>query len=78
MQLILQVFHGSSGQNDTVKHSLKEYASARFIRFQPTAYKNNKALRVEVFGVLLSAGITLTWWSNIAKAAGCLENSNSE
>ena len=54
--MILQEFNGNSGRNDTVKHRLKEYASARFIRFQPTTYKNNKALRVEVFGILISAG----------------------
>ena len=64
-QLILQVFNGNSGRNDTVKHSLKEYASARFIRFQPTTYFTHKALRVEVFGVLVSTGIDLNWWSNI-------------
>ena len=50
------MFNGNSGKDDIVKHSLKEYAIARFIRFQPTNYKNNKALRVEVFGVLISAG----------------------
>ena len=53
---MLQEFNGNSGRNDIVKHSLKEYASARFIRFQPTTFKNHKALRVEVFGILLSAG----------------------
>ena len=67
-QLILQVFNGNSGRNDIVKHSLKEYASARFIRFQPTTYSGHKALRVEVFGVLVSTGINLNWWSNIAGA----------
>ena len=65
-QLILQVFNGNSGRNDIVKHSLKEYASARFIRFQPENYSGHKALRVEVFGVLVSTGINLYWWSNIA------------
>ena len=55
-QFIFQVFNGNSGKNDIVKHSLKEYASARFIRFQPTTYNNHKALRVEVFGILISAG----------------------
>ena len=59
VQLLLQVFNGNSGRNDTVKHSLKEYASARFIRFQPIAYNNSKALRVEVFGILVSAGILI-------------------
>ena len=69
-QLILQVFNGNSGRNDIVKHSLKEYASARFIRFQPTTYSGHKALRVEVFGVLVSRGINnnLYWWSNKAGA----------
>ena len=52
----MQAFNGNSGRNDIVKHSLKEYASARFIRFQPTNYMNHKALRVEVFGILISAG----------------------
>ena len=52
------MFNGNSGENDIVKHSLKEVVSARFIRFQPTAkYNTHKALRVEVFGVLLSTGI---------------------
>ena len=57
-QLILQVFNGNSGKDDIVKHSLKEYASARLIRFQPTAYNNHKALRVEVYGILVSTGIS--------------------
>ena len=55
-QIILQVFDGNSGKNDIVKNSLEEFASARFIRFQPTAFHTYKALRVEVFGVLVSAG----------------------
>ena len=50
------MFNGNSGKNDIVKHSLKEYASARFIRFQATDYSGHKALRVEVFGILISAG----------------------
>ena len=54
---MLQEFNGNAGRNDIVKHSLKEYASARFIRFQPTTYSGQKALRVEVFGVLVSRGI---------------------
>ena len=58
-QLLLQAFNGNSGRNDIVKHSLKEYASARFIRFRPIAYNNSKALRVEVFGILVSAGILI-------------------
>ncbi|KAL9950689.1 hypothetical protein ACROYT_G043228 [Oculina patagonica] len=52
---VVKVFNGNSGRNDIVKHSLKEYASARFIRFQPTAYSTHKALRVEVYGILMSA-----------------------
>ena len=51
------MFNGNSGKSDIVKHSLKEVVSARSIRFQPTKYNNRKALRVEVFGVLLSTGI---------------------
>ena len=57
-QIILQVFDGNTGKLDTVKNSLKEFASARFIRFQPMAFNNYKALRVEVFGV--SAGNSFT------------------
>ena len=57
---MLQEFNGNSGKNDIVKHRLKEYASARFIRFQPTTYSGHKALRVEVFGILISAGIDFT------------------
>ena len=55
-QIILQVFDGNSGKHDIVKNSLEEYASARFIRFQPTAFNIHKPLRVEVFGALVSAG----------------------
>ena len=55
-QFIFQVFNGNSGKDDIVKHSLKEYASARLIRFQPTTSNNHKALRVEVFGTLISSG----------------------
>ena len=58
-RLILQVFDGNSGRNDIVKHNLKEIARARFIRFQPTTYSTHKALRVEVFGILKPAGISL-------------------
>ena len=55
-QIIFQVFDGNSGKHDIVKNSLKEFASARFIRFQPTAFHNYKALRVEIYGALVSAG----------------------
>ena len=58
-RLIFQVFNGNSGRNDIVKHSLKEYASARFIRFQPTTFNIHKALRVEVYGILVSTGTVL-------------------
>ena len=59
-QIILQVFDGNTGKLDTVKNSLDEFASARFIRFQPIAFNNYKALRVEVFGALVSAGNSFT------------------
>ena len=42
-----------------MKNSLQEFASAKFIRFKPTAYNNFKALRVEVYGILLTKGIYL-------------------
>ena len=54
--LIFQVFNGNSGAKEIVKHGLKEYALARFIRFVPTEYYGHKTLRVEVYGVLLSTG----------------------
>ena len=54
-----QVFNGPSGRNDIVKHNLKEIARARFIRFQPVKYKSRKALRVEVYGILMSRGIIM-------------------
>ena len=56
LQIILQVFDGNSGKHDIVKNNLEVFASARFIRFQPTAFNNFKCLRVEVFGALVSAG----------------------
>ncbi|CAH3169050.1 unnamed protein product, partial [Pocillopora meandrina] len=49
-----KVFNGNSGRNDIVKHGLREYTLARFIRFVPTDYHGYKTLRVEVYGVLLS------------------------
>ena len=55
-QIVLQVFDGNSEKNDSVKNSLEEFASARFIRFQPTEFHDYKALRVEVYGALVSAG----------------------
>ena len=59
-QIILQVFDGNSDKHDIVKNSLEEFASARFIRFQPTAFNSHKALRVEVFGAFVSAGNSFT------------------
>ena len=55
-QIILQVFDGNSGKHDIVKNHLEVFASARFIRFQPTEFNNFKCLRVEVFGALVSPG----------------------
>ncbi|XP_066015608.1 receptor-type tyrosine-protein phosphatase F isoform X2 [Pocillopora verrucosa] len=49
-----KAFPGNSGKTDTVKNSLKEFASAKFIRFLPTKYKKFKVLRVEAYGILLS------------------------
>ena len=55
----IQVFPGNSNQRDIIKNNLREFASAKFIRFQPTAYYNWKALMVEVYGILLTKGIYL-------------------
>ena len=60
-QIILQVFDGNSGKHDIVKNSLEVFASARFIRFQPTAFQKFKCLRVEVYGALVSAGNSFTF-----------------
>ncbi|XP_066015620.1 tyrosine-protein phosphatase Lar-like isoform X2 [Pocillopora verrucosa] len=49
-----KAFPGNSGKTDTVKNSLKKFASAKFIRFLPTKYNRWKALRVEAYGILLS------------------------
>nr|XP_058953353.1 uncharacterized protein LOC131780773 [Pocillopora verrucosa] len=49
-----KAFLGNSGKTDTVKNSLKEFASAKFIRFLPTKYNKFKALRVEAYGILLA------------------------
>ncbi|XP_022777987.1 uncharacterized protein LOC111319496, partial [Stylophora pistillata] len=49
-----KVFSGNSNRNGIIKNSLQEFASAKFIRFWPTAYKSWKVLRVEVYGVLLT------------------------
>ena len=60
LQIILQVFDGNSGIHDIVKNSLEVFASARYIRFQPTAFNAFKCLRVEVYGALVSAGNSFT------------------
>ena len=53
----LQIFNANDGRNDIVKHSLVGIIRARFIRFQPREFKTEKALRVEVYGILTTAGI---------------------
>ena len=50
---------GNSNQNGIVKNNLQEFESAKFIRFKPTAYSGFKALRVEVYEILLTKGIYL-------------------
>ena len=55
----LQVFPGNVDQNNITKNSLKEFSSAKFIRFQPIAYNSWKALRVEVYGIVPTKGIFL-------------------
>ena len=53
-----------------MKNSVKEFASAKFIRFLPTKYNKFKVLRVEAYGILFSKGIyvfsflPLCWRSN--------------
>ena len=56
---VSQAFPGNSGKTDTVKNSLEEFASAKFIRFLPTKYNRFKVLRVEAYGILLTKGIYL-------------------
>ena len=53
----LQIFNANDGRNDIVKHSLVGLIRAKFIRFQPTATTTEKALRVEVYGILTTTGI---------------------
>ena len=53
----LQIFNANDGRTDIVKHSLVGLIRARFIRFQPTDFRAEKALRVEVYGILTTAGI---------------------
>ena len=52
----LQVFTGNSNQNGIIKNNLQEFASAKFIRFWPTAFSGWKALRVEVYGIIPTKG----------------------
>ncbi|XP_067028426.1 receptor-type tyrosine-protein phosphatase S-like isoform X2 [Acropora muricata] len=51
-----KIFNGNSGREDVVKHSLTSFTRARFVRFQPTEFHNQKALRVEIYGVPAPAG----------------------
>ena len=52
----LQIFNANDGEDDIVKHSLVGIVRARFIHFQPTEFEAEKALRVEVYGILTTAG----------------------
>ncbi|XP_044165878.1 receptor-type tyrosine-protein phosphatase mu-like isoform X3 [Acropora millepora] len=51
-----KIFNGNSGTEDVVKHSLVSFTRARFVKFQPTEFNNQKALRVEIYGVPVPAG----------------------
>ena len=51
-----KIFNGNGGRQDVVKHSLVSFTRARFVKFQPTEFNNQKALRVEVYGVSVPAG----------------------
>ena len=42
---------------------------ARFFRFQPTAFHNRKALRVEVYGALKPAGNSLAPSNTVLNAS---------
>ena len=53
---VFQIFHGNSGNMDVVKHSLVSFTRARLVKFQPTEFNNQKALRVEIYGVPVPAG----------------------
>ena len=53
---VFQIFNGNSGREDVVKHSLVSFTRARFVKFQPTEFNNQKALRVEIYGVPVPAG----------------------
>ena len=52
----LQIFAANNGRNDIVKHNLVETARASIVRFQPTEFRNHKALRVQLYGVIAPAG----------------------
>ena len=54
--VVFQIFNGNSGLNDVVKHSLVSLTRARFAKFQPTEFNHRKALRVEIYGVLVLGG----------------------
>ena len=54
---MLQVFNANNGRSDIVKHNLVGVHRAKFIRFQPTNFKTRKALRVEVYGLIMPSGI---------------------
>ena len=58
--VVLQIFLGNDGSNDTVKHNLTKSVRARFIRFVPTNHHSRKALRVEIYGVLKPTGDFIT------------------
>ncbi|XP_067026514.1 uncharacterized protein, partial [Acropora muricata] len=51
-----KIFNGNSGREDVVKHSLVSFTRARFVKFQPTEFNNQKALRVEIYGVPVPTG----------------------
>ena len=53
----MQVFRGNSNNYGIQENHLQDFASAKFIRFQPIGYSGFKALRVEAFGMLLTKGI---------------------
>ena len=54
--VVFQIFNGNSELNDVVKHSLVSFTRARFVKFQPTEFNHRKALRVEIYGVLVLGG----------------------
>ena len=54
-----QIFRGNSHDNEIVKQVLIELARARIIRVQPVDYHMHKALRVEVYGTKIPAGLSV-------------------